>query len=72
MCINEGIGDRFLRAAVGLMLVVIGGFLIASGSVTTTTPMIVTVVGGVLLGTSIIGFCPLYTLLRINTGCKKD
>ena len=71
MCYNEGIEDRFIRAAIGLGLLVIGGFLIAAGHVVTMTPVIVAVVGIVLLGTSIVGLCPLYSILRINTGCKK-
>ena len=72
MCVNEGIGDRFLRAVIGLGLVVVGGFIMASGYVITTTPLIVTIVGVVLLGSSIVGLCPLYSVFGINTGCKKD
>ena len=72
MCYNEGIEDRFLRAVIGLGLLVVGGFLIASGHVVSITPVIVAVVGIVLLGSAIVGFCPLYAILKINTGCKKD
>lgn len=71
MCFNEGIEDRFIRAVIGLGLLVVGGFLIASGHIVTMTPVIVAVVGIVLLGTSIVGLCPLYSILRINTGCKR-
>ncbi|NOR56879.1 MAG: DUF2892 domain-containing protein [Sulfurovum sp.] len=33
--------------------------------------IIADVVGGVLLFTAIIGWCPPYVLLGINTGCKN-
>jgi len=63
MCFNEGIEDRFLRAVIGLFLLVIGVFV---------QNYIIIGAGVVAMGTGIVGFCPLYTLLRINTGCKKD
>ncbi len=72
MCYNEGIEDRFIRAVIGLGLLVVGGFLIASGHVVSMTPVIVAVVGIVLLGSAIVGLCPLYSILKINTGCKRD
>ena len=72
MCYNEGIEDRFIRAVIGLGLLVVGGFLIASGHVVSMTPIIVAVVGIVLLGSAIVGLCPLYSILKINTGCKRD
>jgi len=71
MCFNEGIEDRFIRAVVGLGLIVVGGFIIASGFVTTVTPIVTTVVGVVLLGSGTVGLCPLYSILKINTGCTK-
>ena len=71
MCYNEGIEDRFIRAVIGLGFLVVGVFLIASGHIVTMTPVIVAIIGAVLLGTSIVGLCPLYSILRINTGCKK-
>ena len=61
MC-NIGFFDRFLRFFVGSLLFFFGLF---AGN------MILLVIGLVPLLTAIISFCPLYTLLRINTGCPK-
>lgn len=61
MC-NIGFFDRFLRFFVGSLLFCFGLF---SGN------MILLVIGLVPLLTAIISFCPLYTLLRINTGCPQ-
>ena len=63
MCFNEGITDRFLRLAIGLGFIVVG-LLIGN--------FIVAGIGAVAFGTGVIGLCPLYSILRINTGCKKD
>lgn len=61
MC-NIGFFDRFLRFFVGALLFFFG---LLTGN------MIVLVIGLIPLLTAIISFCPLYTLLRINTGCKR-
>lgn len=61
MC-NEGKIDRTVRVIVGLGLI---GFGIATQS------YIVAAVGAIPLFTGIFGFCPLYALLKIDTGCKK-
>ena len=63
MCFNEGIEDRFLRAIIGLGLLVVGVF---------TQNYIIIAVAVVAMGTGIVGLCPLYSILKINTGCKKD
>ncbi|MFK5937217.1 MAG: DUF2892 domain-containing protein [Sulfurimonas sp.] len=63
MCFNEGIEDRFLRAVIGLGFLVVGVF---------TLNYILITIAVVLMGTGIVGLCPLYSILRINTGCKKD
>lgn len=60
MC-NMGFFDRFLRVFVGGLLVfiaVFGGWVWGY-------------IGLILLATGFISFCPLYTLLRLNTGCKQ-
>ena len=61
MC-NIGKIDRILRAVVGLAL-------IAYGSMFDT--MILTGIGVVALLTALSAFCPLYPLLKLNTGCKR-
>jgi len=72
MCFNEGIEDRFIRLVVGLGMLVVSIFILVSGYVTSITPVIVVIVGAVLFGTGALGLCPLYSILRLNTGCKRD
>lgn len=62
MCFNIGKTDRIIRVVAGLVLVVFG--LISNN-------LIVTVIGAIPLITGIMGFCPLYSILKIDTGCKK-
>ncbi len=59
MC-NEGFFDRFLRVAVGAALFFIAVF----------TGWVWGYIGLIPLVTGLIGFCPIYTILRINSGCK--
>lgn len=54
---NVGKVDRIVRVVVGLVLI---GFGVAKGSWWGA-------VGLIPLGTAAIGFCPLYTPLKINT-----
>ncbi|GIT98361.1 DUF2892 domain-containing protein [Sulfurovum sp. TSL1] len=58
---NIGKIDRIIRTIIGVALLVWG---IMNNNI------IADVVGGVLLLTVIIGWCPPYALLGINTGCK--
>ncbi len=60
---NESGIDRIIRAVVGIVLIA----LAASSVVTGTLGIVFWVVGAVLLLTGIVGFCPLYALLRIRT-----
>ena len=62
MTCNVGKIDRIIRAVIGAAAL---GWGLMNGNV------IGYVVGGVLLVTAIIGWCPPYALLGINTGCKK-
>ena len=61
MTCNVGKIDRIIRAVAGAGLVAWGVM---------NNNIIADVVGGVLLFTAIIGWCPPYALLGINTGCK--
>ena len=61
MC-NVGFFDRFLRVFVGAIVFFIGLF---GGCLT------LVVIGLVPLTTGLIGFCPLYAPLGLNTGCKR-
>lgn len=62
---NIGNGDRFLRIILGI----IGVILALSGSFDGNLKWGLLIIGLLLIITSSIQFCPLYTLLGINT-CK--
>jgi len=62
MCFNAGTLDRIIRVVVGLGLI---AYAIISQN------YIVAAIGAVPLFTGIIGFCPLYPIFKLNTGCKK-
>lgn len=55
--------DKIIR----LILAAVFGYLYFSGTVTGTLGLVLVVLGGVFVLTSLVGFCPLYTLLGINT-----
>ncbi len=62
MTCNVGKTDRIIRGVVGAAAVAYG---VMNGNI------IADVVGAVLLFTAIIGWCPPYALLGLNTGCKN-
>ena len=62
---NMGIADRVIRILVAVVIAV----LHFTGTVTGTLDIVLLVVGGIFLLTSVISFCPLYTLIGIKT-CK--
>jgi DUF2892 family protein len=59
---NEGAVDRAARIVVGLGLG-IAVFTLLTG----VWQIVAAVVAAILLLTGVVGFCPLYALLRINT-----
>lgn len=59
---NEGAIDRALRIIVGLGLG-IAVFTLLTGA----WQIVAAVVAAILLLTGVVGFCPLYALLRINS-----
>ena len=61
MTCNTGKIDRILRVVLGTTLIIIG--VVVSG----TTGIILGGIGLILLGTGLVGNCPAYTLLKINT-----
>lgn len=63
MKINESTLDRGIRIVVGLLLLVLG----FGGYVTGTAGTVLKVLGFIPLLTGLIGFCPLYTLFKLNT-----
>lgn len=64
---NMGGADRIIRILVAAVL----AYLYFSGTVTGTPGLVLVVLGGVFILTSLIGFCPLYTLVGINTCARK-
>lgn len=65
MTINMGSADRIIRPLLAVVFVV----LYFTGIVTGTLGIILLVLAAVFLLTSIVGICPLYSLLGVNT-CK--
>jgi len=61
MC-NSGFFDRFLRVFVGAILFSLAIF----------TGWVWGYIGLIPLVTGVVGFCPAYTIFRINTGCKAS
>ena len=59
MC-NEGKIDRVLRVIVGVGVITWG----------VMNNNWIGAIGLIPLGTALIGWCPLYAILGINTGCK--
>lgn len=64
---NMGNADRTIR----LLFAVIFAYLYFAGIVPGTIGLILVVVGGIFILTSLAGFCPLYTLLGFNTCAHK-
>jgi hypothetical protein len=64
---NMGTADRVIR----LLLAALFAYLYFGGIVTGTIGLILVIVGGVFVLTSLIGFCPLYTIFGINKVKKQ-
>lgn len=64
---NMGGADRIIRILIAAVL----AYLYFSGTVTGILGIVLIVVAGVFVLTSLVSFCPLYPLLGINTCSKK-
>ncbi len=60
---NESGLDRVIRVVLGVILIALN----LGGVVTGSWGIVLLVVGAIFIVTGLIGFCPLYTLLRIRT-----
>jgi hypothetical protein len=60
---NESSMDRIIRVVVGIVLAALYFLNVLSG----TMGIVLLVVGIILVLTGIVGFCPLYALLKIKT-----
>lgn len=67
MKVNMGATDKMIRVVLAIVFAV----LYFTHTVSGTLGTVLLVLGGVFLATSLIGFCPLYTIFGMNT-CKKD
>ncbi len=65
---NVGTIDRTIRALAGIAGIAVYALNLAEG----TVGIVALVVGIVMLGTSVIGWCPPYSLLGINTSKTKS
>ncbi|MBU42866.1 MAG: hypothetical protein CMN76_06585 [Spirochaetaceae bacterium] len=63
MKLNMGVVDRVLRVAVAVVI----GVLYWQGIITGTLGIVLLVLGGVFVLTSLVGFCPLYLPLKLST-----
>ncbi|MBD3788817.1 MAG: DUF2892 domain-containing protein [Campylobacterales bacterium] len=59
---NTGKVDRIIRIVLGLAIITWG----------VMSQNWLGAIGLIPLGTGLIGFCPLYTLLGLNTGCETN
>ncbi|GAB2769079.1 YgaP family membrane protein [Salinimicrobium soli] len=64
---NMGTVDTILRAFIALMIV----FLFLAKVITGTLAIVLLILAGIFLLTSMVNFCPLYTLFGFNTRKSK-
>jgi len=60
---NMSVMDRWFRVAIALIV----SILFITGTVTGTLGIVLLAIGGILLATTIINFCPLYAIFGIST-----
>ena len=65
---NMGNADRIIR----VLLSAVFAYLYFSGTVTGIPGIVLVVLGGVFVLTSLVSFCPLYTLVGLNTCPRKQ
>jgi hypothetical protein len=65
---NMGILDKVIRILIALVVIVLYFVHAISG----TWAIILLILSGIFILTSLVGFCPLYLPFGINTGKKKD
>ena len=60
---NMGSADRIIR----ILLAVVVSVLYFTNTITGTLGIVLLVLSGIFLVTSLVSFCPLYTLIGLNT-----
>ena len=61
--VNEAGWDRILRVLAGILLLALG----FGGVVAGTLGLVFKVIGSLLLVTGLVGYCPVYALLKVRT-----
>ena len=69
MTLNMGSADRIVRAIIAITLGVLYYYNV--GFMTGTLGIVLLVVAGVFLLTSLVSFCPLYPIFGLNTKGKS-
>lgn len=65
---NESTADRIIRIVAGIVLAA----LAVTGTVTAPIAYVAWIVAAIALVTGVVGFCPLYAVLRIGTRAKAS
>ena len=65
---NESTADRLIRVVAGIVLAA----LAVTGTITAPLVYVAWVVAAIAVVTGVVGFCPLYALLRIGTKSKAS
>lgn len=63
---NEGVPDRAVRIVIGL-LALVAAFVWLGAEDGSAVGIIAAFIGLVLIGTGVVGFCPLYRIIGLNT-----
>ncbi|HMU45035.1 MAG TPA: DUF2892 domain-containing protein [Chitinophagaceae bacterium] len=65
---NMGNADRIIR----ILIAAVFAYLYFGGIVTGTFGLILVILGGIFVLTSLVGFCPLYAPFGLNTCARKQ
>lgn len=65
---NMGNADRIIRTIIAVIIAV----LYFTGTITGTLGLVLLVLAGIFVLTSLVSFCPLYTLFGLNTCPTKE
>lgn len=63
---NAGTVDRIVRVVIGIILL----YAVATGMVQGIVMYVAGILGLIMLVTAALAYCPLYTIMKINTACK--
>jgi hypothetical protein len=64
---NMGSADKMIRVIIAATIAI----LYFTGTITGTLGIVLLVLGGIFLATSLVSFCPLYTIFGLST-CKVE